>query len=71
MQDFHVEYNNLTISRHICGFKYASPFDESENFDTVTYFQYGLIEPSDSRFYWEGTPPETTDWIEDDNGWMW
>lgn len=71
MRDFHVDYDNLTISRHICGFKLASPFDEPQQWGDVNYFQYGLIQPSDSRFDWEGTPPETADWIEDVNGWTW
>ncbi|KAJ5918126.1 hypothetical protein N7454_010501 [Penicillium verhagenii] len=56
---------------HICGFKRASPFDEPQQWGDINYFQYGLIQPSDSRFYWEGTPPETADWIEDVNGWIW
>lgn len=62
---------DLTISRHICGFKSASPFDEPQQWDDVNYFQYGLIQPSDSPFYWEGTPPGTADWIKDANGWTW
>ncbi|KAJ5925931.1 hypothetical protein N7454_007441 [Penicillium verhagenii] len=57
--------------RHICGFKLTSLFDEPQKWGDINYFQYGLIQPSDSRFYWEGTPPETADWIEDVNGWKW
>lgn len=68
---FNVGYDNLIISRHICGFKRASPFDEPQLWADVNYFQYGLIQPSDNRFYWEGTPPETADWVEDVNGWTW
>lgn len=71
MGDFHVEYDNLIVSRHICGFKLASPFDEPQQWDDVNYFQYGLIQRSHNPFHLEGTPPETADWIEDDNGWTW
>lgn len=67
-----MDYDNLTsISRHICGFRLAAPFDEPQQWDDVDYFIYGLIQPSDNRFYLEGTPPETGDWIKDINGWMW
>ncbi|KAK4868354.1 hypothetical protein LT330_007076 [Penicillium expansum] len=59
------------VYTHICGFKLASPFDEPQQWGVVNYFQFGLIQPSDSRFDWEGTPPETADWIEDVNGWTW
>lgn len=67
-----MDYGNLTyISRHICGFRLASPFDEPQQWDDVNYFLYGLIQPSGSRFDWEGTPPEAADWIEDLTGWIW
>ncbi|KAJ5970800.1 uncharacterized protein N7479_000718 [Penicillium vulpinum] len=64
-------YDKSSGQMHICGFKLASPFDESQQWGDTHYFQYGLIQPSNNRFYWEGTPPETTDWIEDVNGWTW
>lgn len=71
IQDFHVDYDDLIISRHICGFKLASLFDEHQQWDDVNYFQYGLIQPSSNPFYLEGTPPKTADWIEDFNSWTW
>ncbi|CAI7634572.1 unnamed protein product [Penicillium glandicola] len=64
-------YDKSSGQMHICGFKLASPFDEPQQWGDINYFQYGLIQPSDSRFDWEGTPPETADWIEDVNGWTW
>ncbi|KAJ5947651.1 hypothetical protein N7466_000666 [Penicillium verhagenii] len=66
-------YDKSSGQMHICGFKCASPFDEPQQWGDINYFQYGLIQPSDSRFdcMWEGTPPETADWIEHVNGWMW
>ncbi|CAG7931453.1 unnamed protein product [Penicillium olsonii] len=64
-------YDKSSGQMHICGFKLASPFDEPQQWDKINYFQYGLIQPSDSRFDWEETPPETADWIEDINGWTW
>jgi hypothetical protein len=67
-----MDYDNLTsFTRHICGFKLASEFDEPQQWDDINYSLYGLIQPSDSPFYWEGTPPETADWIQDVNGWTW
>ena len=71
MRDFHVDYDDLIISRHICGFKLASPFDEPQQWDDVNYFQYGLIQPSHNPFHLEGRTSETADWIEDVNGWTW
>ncbi|CRL26683.1 unnamed protein product [Penicillium camemberti] len=59
------------VYTHICGFRLASPFDEPQQWDDVNYFLYGLIQPSGSRFDWEGTPPEAADWIEDLTGWIW
>ncbi|CAG7987605.1 unnamed protein product [Penicillium salamii] len=56
---------------HICGFKRAARFDEPRQWSDINYFLYGLIHPSGKRIYWEGTPPETADWIEDVNGWTW
>jgi hypothetical protein len=67
----HVKYGNLTTSRHICGFKLASPFDEPQQWSKNDYYLYGLIQPSHHLFYWEGTPPDKADWIEDVNGWIW
>ncbi|KAJ5465563.1 hypothetical protein N7530_009350 [Penicillium desertorum] len=64
-------YDKSSGQMHICGFKHACPFDEPQQWDDVNYFQYGLIQPSDSPFDWEGTPPETADWFEDGNGWTW
>lgn len=67
-----MDYDNLTsFTRHICGFKLASEFDEPQQWDDINYSLYGLIQSSDSPFYWEGTPPETADWIQDVNGWTW
>ncbi|KAJ5920209.1 hypothetical protein N7516_011067 [Penicillium verrucosum] len=64
-------YDKSSGQMHICGFKLASEFDEPQQWDDINYFLYGLIQPSDSIFYWEGTPPETADWIQDVNGWTW
>ena len=69
MRDFHVDYDDLIISRHFCGFKLASQLDEPQQWDNIDYFQYGLIQRSHHPFHLEGSPPETADWIEDVNGW--
>lgn len=71
MRDFPVDYDDLIISRHICGFKLATQFDEPQQWDDINYFQYGLIQRSHHPFHLEGTPPKTADWIEDVDGWTW
>lgn len=67
----HVKYENLTTSRHICGFKLASPFDEPQQWSEIDYGLYGLLQPSHRLFYWGGTPPNTDDWIDDGHGNLW
>ncbi|KAJ5554963.1 hypothetical protein N7461_003433 [Penicillium sp. DV-2018c] len=64
-------YDKSSGQMHVCGFRQAVRFDEPQQWDDVNYFLYGLKQPSDSPFYWEGTPPDTADWVEDDNGWTW
>ncbi|KAJ5907804.1 hypothetical protein N7495_000486 [Penicillium taxi] len=62
-------YDKSSSQMQICGFKIASPFDEPQQWGDVNYFQSGFIQPPDSRFNWEVTPPETADWMKDANGW--